>query len=65
MALVSGAVEHGAIACLEKAGFCGIRQATPPEMALGEALEPERAMANITNAVRGILDCIELGRGVM
>ena len=43
VALVSGAVEHGAIACLEKAGFCDIRQATPPEMALDEALEPDRA----------------------
>lgn len=65
VALVSGAVEHGAIACLERAGFCAIRQATPLEMALDEALEPDRARANITNAVRGVLDCIESGRGVM
>lgn len=65
VALVSGAVEHGAIACLERAGFCAIHRATPPEMALDEALEPDRARANITNAVRGVLDCIELGRGVM
>ena len=65
VALVSGAVEHGAIACLEKAGFYDISQTTPPEMALDEALDPDRARVNITNAVRGMLDRIGLGRGVM